>query len=50
MKSGINIFILFIFSSLFSIAQLPEQLVMVQIAPENPGWNYKTGEKVKFNV
>ncbi len=50
MKSGINIFILFLFSSLFSIAQLPEQLVMVQIAPENPGWNYKTGEKVKFNV
>ncbi len=50
MKSGINILILVLFSSLFSLAQLPEQLVMVQVAPENPDWNYKTGEKVKFNV
>lgn len=45
------LFILFLFVSVFdSIAQPSEQNVKVIVAPDHTDWQYKTGEKVKFNV
>jgi len=45
-----KILILVLFCSLGSFAQLPERLIMVMVAPNNTDWNYKTGEKAKFDV
>ncbi|HTL09802.1 MAG TPA: acetylxylan esterase [Chitinophagaceae bacterium] len=36
--------------SLTAVAQPPEQLVKIVVAPDHPDWLYKTGEKVKFMV
>lgn len=44
-------FILFLFLSVFEgIAQPVEQNVKVIVAPDHSDWQYKTGEKVKFNI
>jgi len=50
MKHTMKILILVLFCSLGSFAQLPERLIMVMVAPNNTDWNYKTGEKAKFDV
>lgn len=43
-------FILLLVSVLEASSQPPEQNVKVIVAPDHTDWQYKTGEKVKFNV
>jgi cephalosporin-C deacetylase-like acetyl esterase len=42
--------LIFLFNTLLSVAQVTEQLVMVQITPKKKEWNYNIGDNVSFEI
>lgn len=42
--------LLLIFNTFLSVAQVTEQLVMVQVTPQKKEWNYNIGDNVSFEI